>query len=128
MSGLGVGLVGAGRFATFITEATADLPGLAWRGVADPDTAAVRHLAARLGVPASDGWRQLLGDPAVEALVVASPPATHAEIVRTALESGRHVFCEKPLATSAAEARELAALADQHQRVLVVTTSGSDAR
>jgi predicted dehydrogenase len=120
MTDLGLGLVGAGRFATFIADATTDLPGLTWRGVADPDADAARALAARLDVRPVDGWRRLLDDPAVDALVVASPPDTHAEIVRAALEAGRHVFCEKPLATSAAEARDLAALADEQRRVLVV--------
>jgi predicted dehydrogenase len=120
MTDLGLGLVGAGRFATFIADATTDLPGLTWRGVADPAADAARALAGRLDVGPVDGWRRLLDDPAVDALVVASPPATHAEIVRAALEAGRHVFCEKPLATSAAEARDLAELADEQQRVLVV--------
>ncbi|RYU15086.1 Gfo/Idh/MocA family protein [Nocardioides iriomotensis] len=120
MTDLGVGLVGAGRFATFIAEAAADLPGLAWRGVADPDAAAAEVLATRLAVPTVAEWRDLLDDPAVDAVVIASPPATHAEIVRAAIESGRHVFCEKPLATGAAEALELARLADREQRALVV--------
>jgi predicted dehydrogenase len=120
MTDLGLGLVGAGRFATFIADATTDLPGLAWRGVADPDADAARALAGRLDVRPVDGWRQLLDDPTVDALVVASPPATHAEIVRAALQARRHVFCEKPLATSVAEARDLAELADEQQRVLVV--------
>jgi predicted dehydrogenase len=120
MTDLGVGLVGAGRFARFITQATTGLPGLVWRGVADPAEASARTLAAELGVRRAGSWRALLDDPTVDALVVASPPGTHAEIVRAALGSGRHVFCEKPLATGGAEARELAALAERHGRVLVV--------
>src|SRR5690242_4513997 len=120
MTDLGVGLVGAGRFATFIAEATTELPGLTWRSVADPDAEAAQALAATLDVPDVRSWTALLEDPTVEALVVASPPGTHAEIVAAALESGRHVFCEKPLATSAGTAYELAALADERDRVLVV--------
>ena len=120
MTDLVTALVGAGRFATFIADASGDLPGLTWHAVADPDRAAADALAQRLGVPSVAGWQEVLEDPAVDALVVATPPATHAEIARAALAAGKHVFCEKPLAMTSAEARDLAELADKQQRVLLV--------
>ena len=120
MSDLRAALVGAGRFAGFIADATRGLPGLSWHAVADPDHERADVLADRLGVDAVDRWQDVLEDPAVDALVVAPPPATHEEIVRAALTSGRHVLCEKPLATSTAEAYDLAVLAEKEGRVLVV--------
>jgi len=120
MTDLTVALVGAGRFAGFIADATRDLPGLTWRAVADPDRDRATALADRLDVEAVEHWQDLLDAPGIDALVVASLPATHAEIVRAALTSGRHVLCEKPLATGAAEAHDLAELADKQSRALVV--------
>lgn len=120
MTDLSTALVGAGRFATFIADAARDLPGLAWTAVADPDHDRAEALAARLDVKPVGMWQDVVADPAVEAVVVATPPATHAPIVRAALSAGKHVFCEKPLATDVAEARALAELATQQGRVLVV--------
>jgi predicted dehydrogenase len=117
---LGVGLVGAGRFAAFLASASAGVPGLELRAVADADRDRARVLAAEHGVDAVAGWEQLLDDPSVGAVVVATPPATHAAVVRAALTAGRHVFCEKPLATDLDEARDVAALAESRGLALVV--------
>jgi predicted dehydrogenase len=60
-----------------------------------------------------------LADSAVQAVVVATPAATHFELARLCLESGRHVFVEKPLAFSVGEVDALAALAAAKRRVLM---------
>lgn len=71
-----------------------------------------RALAARLGIPrAYDTLDDLLADPEVQAVHVASPNAAHAEQARRVLESGRHLVCEKPLATTTADTRALRDLA-----------------
>jgi predicted dehydrogenase len=120
MTDLGAALVGAGRFATFIGDATRGLPGLRWRAVTDTERARARVLADRFGATVVEDFHPLLDDPQVDVLVVATPPAGHADIVRAALSAGKHVFCEKPLATTSREALELAELAERQQRVLVV--------
>ena len=61
----------------------------------------------------------VLADPAVEAVVVATPIATHFELAKAALEAGKHVFVEKPLAASLAEGVELMRLAEERGRVLM---------
>ena len=53
----------------------------------------------------------VLNDPEVTAVVIATPAATHFDLARKALESGKHVFVEKPLATRTAEVDELARIA-----------------
>ena len=63
---------------------------------------------------------EVLGDPEVDAVIVATPAGTHFDLARQALEAGKHVFVEKPLATSVAEVDELARLAAQHGRVVMV--------
>ncbi|HEY4971975.1 MAG TPA: Gfo/Idh/MocA family oxidoreductase, partial [Steroidobacteraceae bacterium] len=56
-------------------------------------------------------WRDLIASPAVGAIVIASPPATHKPIALAALAAGKPVFCEKPLGATLQEAREMAAAA-----------------
>ncbi len=63
---------------------------------------------------------ELLHSGAVDAVIVATPTATHGAIVRAALEAGLHVLCEKPLCATAAEGEALVALARQRGRILMV--------
>ena len=65
------------------------------------------------------GYDALLADDRVDIVYVCTPHAQHFDVVRAALLAGKHVLCEKSLTTTAAEARELAALAAQHGRLLV---------
>lgn len=62
----------------------------------------------------------VLADDAVSSVIVSTPAASHAPLARKALEAGKHVFVEKPLALTTADAVELARLADQRGQVLMV--------
>ena len=69
--------------------------------------------AQELGWNRSTGdWRALVGDPSIDAIIVATPPATHKDIVLAALALGTPVFCEKPLGMTAAESLQLAQAAE----------------
>jgi predicted dehydrogenase len=61
-----------------------------------------------------------LADPTVDAVIIATPTVTHYALASAALRAGKHVLVEKPIATRAAEADELCALAEQAGRVLMV--------
>ena len=63
---------------------------------------------------------EVFARPDIDAVIVATPTATHYDIVRRALESGKHVLCEKPLCPEPADARDLVDLADSVERVLMV--------
>ncbi|MCA1218112.1 Gfo/Idh/MocA family protein [Streptomyces sp. 8L] len=72
------------------------------------DGTAVRDAAARLGWEAAEtDWRALIARDDVQLVDVCTPGASHAEIAIAALEAGKHVLCEKPLANSVAEAEEM---------------------
>jgi len=71
-------------------------------------------------VPVTTDPAEIFGAQDVEAVVIATPIATHAALTRSALEAGKHVFVEKPLATDPAEGRALAGLAASRRRVLSV--------
>lgn len=60
-----------------------------------------------------------LADPRVEAVAIATPPHTHFQLVRRALEAGKHVLVEKPLARTSEEAAELVAIAEERNLVLM---------
>jgi predicted dehydrogenase len=64
-------------------------------------------------------FQEVLADPEVDAVVLATPVVTHYELTKQALTAGKHVFVEKPQAQSSAEAEELAALAEERGLVLM---------
>lgn len=87
------------------------------------DASAPRRAAAQKflrGVAVTEKADDVTRAPDIDAVVVATPTASHFALVKAALESGKDVLCEKPLARTAAECLELTALARRHQRVLMV--------
>jgi predicted dehydrogenase len=82
--------------------------------IADTNLEVARRLGAGFGVPtiAAD-YQEILRDPAIDAVHICTPNARHFSMAKEALQAGKHVACEKPLATTVAEARELVALAAQ---------------
>jgi len=90
----------------------------------DADKAADR--ARRFGVPhATTVHHDALSLPGVDAVAVATPPRTHAEIVLAAIHAGKHVVCEKPFARDVTEAR---AMLDAAQRAGIVHLLGTEWR
>jgi len=89
-------------------------------GGCDIDPAA-RTRAAALGIGSiAESLDQLVAETRPDALIVGTPPSTHAEVCRRALEAGLHVFCEKPFAATVEEADALIALARQRNRLVRV--------
>src|SRR4051794_21827427 len=67
-----------------------------------------QRVAAQYGIPAYfGGYAQMLAETDAEAILNLTPIQTHAELTLAALQAGRHVYSEKPLATSVAQARQL---------------------
>jgi hypothetical protein len=68
---------------------------------------------------AVDSIEQVLSDPEVNGIIIATPAATHFDLARQALKAGKHVFVEKPLATKVSEVDELAACAKAKQLIVM---------
>lgn len=72
----------------------------------EPNLAAVQALCDARGLPVSDRYEDALDDPAVEAVVLATPHNLHEAQIAAAVAAGKHVFCEKPLALTKAGAQK----------------------
>jgi D-xylose 1-dehydrogenase (NADP+, D-xylono-1,5-lactone-forming) len=106
------GILGTGRIARKFVEALAPSAGERVVAVASRDEARAAAFARELGVARGYGsYEALLADPEVAIVYVALPPNLHAAWCIAAARAGKHVLCEKPLATSAAEAEAMFAAA-----------------
>lgn len=101
-----VGLLGSGGIGAFHGESVAcRIAGAELAAVADPAPGAAERMAAALGCErAMTRPEDLIRDPAVEALVIAAPPSTHADLIEVAAEAGKAIFCEKPMALTLPDA------------------------
>jgi len=80
-----------------------------------------KAVAGRHNVPlASDDWRDVVNHPEVDAVVIATPPYLHHQMTIAALEAGKHILCEKPLARNLAETRDMVKLAQTANVVAMV--------
>ena len=114
---VGLGYAGATHMKAFFGHPDAELVAIAGK---EPDR--LKQLAEEFKVTktAAD-WQELVADDTLDAISVATPNALHHPITVAALNSGKHVFCEKPLAITADEAREMVAAAEANQRILEVS-------
>jgi myo-inositol 2-dehydrogenase/D-chiro-inositol 1-dehydrogenase len=96
---LGVGLIGAGRIGRLHAAHLAhQIPHAQLLAIADVIEEAAGQCAAEHGIRQAVGdYRQLLDDPEIQAVVICSATDTHAQIIAEAAQSGKHVFCEKPI-------------------------------
>jgi len=96
------------------TEAVRRLGNVEIAGVASLTDKMARDFADQVGIENSTGdYRKLLADPTIEAVHICTPNALHFPMCRDAILAGKHVICEKPLATSSAEAQQLVDLAKE---------------
>jgi predicted dehydrogenase len=128
MAGLGIGLIGTG----YMGKCHA----LAWNNVssifgdierprlvrlAEVNAELAAKKAAELGFARSTGnWRDLLSDPSIDVISVTTPNAFHAEMAIAALEAGKHVWCEKPMAPALADAIRMRDAAARSGKVAVM--------
>ena len=93
-------------------------PGVELAAVVDPDPEARRYAET---APGYGVLEEALQSVECDAVLVASPPGTHHAVAKAALRAGKHVLCEKPLATNLRDAFDLVEAADRAERVLMVS-------
>jgi predicted dehydrogenase len=111
-------VIGVGYLGRFHAQKYAQADGCELVAVVDPRPEAREQVAAELRTQARGDHRELLG--AVDAVSVVTPTPEHFRIARDFLERGAHVLVEKPITETAAQARELIALAARQRRILQV--------
>lgn len=104
-------IIGTGYIADFHAQGIKDTAGVDLVAVCDSNLTVAQSFAAGRGVPAYDSLEKMLAEQHVDVVHVLVPPDLHHKLAKTALEAGSSVFLEKPMCTSAAEARDLLALA-----------------
>jgi predicted dehydrogenase len=108
---LGIGAIGAGGFGLFALQQFLQIPGVHLVGMAGTHREAALAMMRRFGVPDVVEMDALLASPDVDLIYIATPPFLHYAQALAALQAGKHVICEKPLALAVEEADELVALA-----------------
>lgn len=108
---LRIGAIGAGGFGLFALQQFLQVPGVQLVAIAGTHREAALAMAQRFGVPDLVDTQALLSNPGVDLIYIATPPFLHHPQALAALQAGKHVVCEKPLAMNVAQADELLALA-----------------
>ena len=116
-----VGAVGCGYWGPNLVRNLRQSPDCQLKVICDASEQRLRHMR-RLhpGVGTTDRFDQLLNDPEIDAMVIATPVRLHYEMAQACLNVGKHVFIEKPMARTEAEAEELASVAERKGLVIMV--------
>lgn len=109
---MNIGIVGCGVISRHYAENAKAFDSFELVACADLDRAAAERLAAEHGLAVAT-VDELIADPSVDLVLNLTPPSVHVAVIRQALEAGKHVYSEKPLATTTAEAGELVAEAER---------------
>ncbi len=118
MKTLNWGIIGRGWIAHEMGDALKAVKGEIY-GVCATTRAGAQEYAREYGVAhVYDGTAQLLADPAIDIVYIATPHSGHYQIIKAALEAGKHVFCEKSITVSSRQLEECAAIAAEKRLVL----------
>ncbi|SDR52959.1 Predicted dehydrogenase [Rhizobiales bacterium GAS113] len=128
MTRLRVGLIGTGFMGkchalawTSVSGVYGDLPEIELACLADADIEVARRQAASFRFARATGdWRSLVADPSIDVVSVTTPNHLHAEMAVAALQAGKHVWCEKPMATTLEDAARMLAAARASGKVAIL--------
>ncbi len=116
-----IGVIGYGYWGPNLVRNFAELPAARVVAVSDLSAKKLELVQRRYpGVKATTDFQELLRDPAIDAIAIATPVNTHFELGMAALKSGKHLWLEKPMSESSLQARKLVDEAEKRGRVLIV--------
>jgi predicted dehydrogenase len=114
MERVGFGVIGAGLFGENHAVVYSRLPGVELVAVCDQNEERAKEIAERYGARTYyTDYQKVLADPEIKAVSIATPDFAHAEIALAAAQAGKHILCEKPLATTVEEAQAIVDAAAQ---------------
>ncbi len=115
-----IGVVGMGYWGPNLVRNLHEVPEAEVVYACDSRAASLSKIAMRYpAVKTTTEFGELLADPTLDAVVIATPVSTHYELAKDSLVAGKHVFVEKPMATSSADAEELSQLAHERELTLM---------
>lgn len=117
---IGLGVLGFGGFAFFAVQHIVQIPGVKLAGFASTHSEAAHAASNRFGVTLYDSIEEFLESPDIDVVYIATPPFLHYEQSMACLKAGKHVICEKPLATRPEHAVEMVETARERDLVLAV--------
>lgn len=118
---INIGIIGYGYWGPNLVRNFAETPGATVVAVADLDPARLQLVQRRYpAIKVTTELHELLRDPSIDAIAVATPVNTHFELGMAALKAGKHLWLEKPMAETSLQARKLVEEANRRERVLIV--------
>lgn len=118
---INIGIVGYGYWGPNLVRNFAETPGATVAAVSDLDSAKLGVVQKRFpAVKTTTDYRELLTDPGIDAIAIATPVNTHFELALAALRAGKHVWVEKPMTETSEQARQLVDEAQRRNLVLHV--------
>lgn len=117
---IGIGIIGAGHFGAVHARALASIDEARLVAACGPNADTLAAFTARHGGTATTDWRDLLAIPDIDIVVIATPHHLHHEVAIAALEAGKHVLLEKPMAHDVASCRAIDAAARRGEGMLMI--------
>jgi predicted dehydrogenase len=118
---INIGIIGYGYWGPNLVRNFAETPGATVAAVADLDTAKLELVQRRFpAVKTTTDFRDLIADPSIDAIAVATPVSSHFELGMAALKAGKHLWVEKPMTETSYQAQKLVDEAERRGRVLIV--------
>ena len=113
-----VGSVGLGRRGyEHACNLATQVPGCELAAICDVDEKRVKEVGEELGVPYTYTYfEEMCKNPELDAIVIVSPSFLHCQQIETAMNNGKHVFCEKPLGTDVAQCKDAEKVVAAHPR------------
>jgi predicted dehydrogenase len=116
-----IGIIGYGYWGPNLVRNFAEMQGAEVAAVADLDKDKLASVQRRFpAIKVTTNFRELLNDPSIDAIAIATPVATHFELGMATLRVGKHLWLEKPMSETSFQARKLIDEADRRRRVLMV--------
>jgi len=116
-----IGVVGCGHWGPNHIRIFSQIPGVKVFSCSDLDEKRLSAVKAQYpAIQTTKNYKEIFASPEIHAVCIATPTATHVDLVKQALQAGKHVLCEKPLSLKAEECLELKKLAEQKGKVLAI--------